>query len=392
MGSKSKQMVCVCWCAVLLVLAGCHEKEDPSPRVVGQTVVVLLPWSSNLKPYFDDNLDDMAKAIAGGCLTDGRVLACVATSASRALLIEFKAEQGTCERDTLDVFDPVSFTAPSNVTRLLTWVEKHLPDHHYAMIMGGHGMAWLPAGSTHSLPPPRLQPGNVPLTRWIGGLTTDTQIEIAALAEGIRLSGLHMDYILFDDCFMASVEVAYELREVTDYVVGSPTEIMAYGFPYHLCLPYLVGSPDFQGLCDAYLRFYQAYTIPCGTVAVVDCRELPALADIARAICASAEGSSTGRQKGETQQFDGYTPPLFYDLGDTYDHLCADSVLLSRFHAQLERAVPCKAHTDYYFSAYGGFFKIDRFSGLNTSQSSTNTLSAQWSSASWARETTRNEE
>ena len=387
MDMKSRLMVCGCWCAVLLLLAGCHDKESPSSRVVGQTIVVLMPWSTNLKTFFDENLDDMSEAIAEGVLADSRVLVCIASSPSRALLVELKAGEGTCVRDTLDVFENISFTAPSNVTKLLAWTEKHFPAHHYAMILGGHGMAWLPAGATYSLPPPRLQRGNVPLTRWFGGLTADTQIEIPALAEGIRLSGLHFDYLLFDDCYMSSVEVAYELREVTDYVVGCATEIMAYGFPYHECFRYLVGRPDFDGLCATFLRFYQSYKVPCGTVAVIDCQELPALADIARAIGASGAMTPSGQGYGlrAVQQLDGFTPSLFYDLGDLYTHLCSDSVLLTRFHAQLSRAVPHKASTDRYFSAYGGYYQINHFSGVNTSQSSTNNLSAQWASTSWSQ-------
>ena len=30
----------------------------------------------------------------------------------------------------------------------------------------------------------------------------------------------HFDFILFDACFMQSVEVAYELRDYTDYCIG----------------------------------------------------------------------------------------------------------------------------------------------------------------------------
>ena len=42
----------------------------------------------------------------------------------------------------------------------------------------------------------------------------------------------HLDYIFADCCNMMCVEVAYELRNVTDYILGSPAEIPAIGAPY----------------------------------------------------------------------------------------------------------------------------------------------------------------
>lgn len=55
-----------------------------------------------------------------------------------------------------------------------------------------------------------------------------------------------MEYILFDDCYMSSIEVAYELKDVTKYLIGSTSEMMAYGMPYAAIGEYLLGNPDYQ--------------------------------------------------------------------------------------------------------------------------------------------------
>lgn len=68
-----------------------------------------------------------------------------------------------------------------------------------------------------------------------------------------------MEYILFDDCYMASVEVAYDLKEVTDYLIASPCEIMAYGMPYAEIGPHLLGKVDYESICDAFYEFYKNY-------------------------------------------------------------------------------------------------------------------------------------
>ena len=47
----------------------------------------------------------------------------------------------------------------------------------------------------------------------------------------------HFDFIMFDACFMMSVEVAYEVRNYTDYYIGSPTENPGPGAPYDKVVP-----------------------------------------------------------------------------------------------------------------------------------------------------------
>ena len=79
---------------------------------------------------------------------------------------------------------------------------RDFPAMHYGLVVGGHGMAWVPSSSDAKRAPYHSGYGERPLTRWFGGLTPDSQIEISSFAEGIRMAGLHMDYILFDDCFM----------------------------------------------------------------------------------------------------------------------------------------------------------------------------------------------
>ena len=48
------------------------------------------------------------------------------------------------------------------------------------------------------------------------------------------------------------VEVAFELRKVTDHLIGSTSEIMAYGFPYARMGHYMFGEVDYAGICNAF--------------------------------------------------------------------------------------------------------------------------------------------
>ena len=380
---------CSVFAAILLFFSSLWmscEKESivPEKHVSLRTVIVFMPWSTNMKPYFDDNIISWQKSISEGILHDEHVIVCISTSSTKGLLIELKQQGGECLRDTLCRIEYADFTKTENITRMLVDVSRDFPAMHYGLVVGGHGMAWIPSSSDAKRAPYHSGYGERPLTRWFGGLTPDSQIEISSFAEGIRMAGLHMDYILFDDCFMSSVEVAYELRKVTDYLVACPSEIMIVGFPYHLCAKYLVGNVDYRQLCETFLNFYQSYTVSCGTAAVTDCRALDRLASSVRNI--HLNGLISKVDTASIQQMDGYFPPLFYDFGDAYDKMCTDSAALADLHDCLERAVPYKVHTPYYYSANGGIYMIRCFSGLTTSEFSKNYLASEHATTLWYRD------
>lgn len=54
----------------------------------------------------------------------------------------------------------------------------------------------------------------------------------------------HFDFVLFDACFMQSIEVAYALRNFTDYYIGSPTEIPGPGARYDVLVPALFSDGE----------------------------------------------------------------------------------------------------------------------------------------------------
>ena len=370
----------------LVIFASCSDNEDPIvEQQTEQTVIFFMPWSTNMTPYFEQNIVDFETAIASGLLRNERVIVCISSTTSRANVIELRHEEGRCVRDTLVFYSQPDFTKQENITTMLNDVRAIAPARHYSLIVGCHGMGWIPVSTSQARSQYHFDRDDVPMTRWFGGRTSEYQIETTTLANAIRDTGMHMEYIMFDDCFMSSVEVAYDLKDATDYLIGCPTEIMIYGFPYHLCTRYLVGTVDYATLCQVFYDFYSHYTPPCGTIAVTDCRELDALAAIVREINLTQEFDYS--QLANVQRMDGYNPPLFYDLGDYIAHLCSDENLLNAFNRQLEMTVPYKAHTPQYYSANNGFNDIRAYSGITTSAPSRNTRSVGQEKTSWYQAT-----
>lgn len=440
--------------ATLLIVVGvsCSNGDNPDGpdgpvTPVGQTVFMFFPWSNSLLSDFRRTVEDMQTVVAQRSMKDERVMVFMATSEREAVLFELKKQNGRCLTDTLRRYSDRPFTSRQWLTSLFSEVMTLAPASRYGMVVGCHGLAWVPVqgqrnarkrlGSQERIDEEdniykeeridkeglykeeRIDKEGDDLmhfevqgpvtTRFIGGTYPETQIETTDLADAMADAGLHTEYILFDACYMSSVEVAYELKDVTHYLIASPTEVISYGFPYITMGKHLLGTPNYKGIVDSFVSFYSSYYLPYGTVAVTDCTQLDALAAIAqqinaaaeeptnaasaKQINAAAEGKFNTATSGKSapngvQIMDGYSPTLFYDLGHLMSLKNAGTVLTAAFADQLDKTVPYKGHTDQYFTALKDApVNIKHYSGLNTSQGSLNRMADKISETAWHKAT-----
>lgn len=429
-----------------MVGVSCSNGDSPDgPDVpvtpVGQTVFMFFPWSNSLLSDFRRTVEDMQTVVAQRSMKDERIMVFMATSEREAVLFELKKQNGRCLTDTLRRYSDRPFTSRQWLTSLFSEVMTLAPASRYGMVVGCHGLAWVPVqgqrnarkrlGSQEKIDEEdnlykekridkeglykgeRIDKEGEPndlmhfevqgpvTTRFIGGTYPETQIETTDLADAMADAGFHTEYILFDACYMSSVEVAYELKDVTHYLIASPTEVLSYGFPYITMGKHLLGTPNYKGIVDSFISFYSSYNLPYGTVAVTDCTQLDALAAIAQQINAAATEPTNAASEGKlntarsgklvpngVQIMDGYSPTLFYDLGHLMSLKDAGTVLTAAFAEQLEKTVPYKGHTDQYFTALKDApVDIKHYSGLNTSQGSLNHMADRLSETAWYKAT-----
>lgn len=374
-------------------LTACEKDEDPILITTDQTVLMYLPWATNLLPNFQTNISDMERAIAKGILKKERVVVFLSTSPTQAELFELKYQKGACIRVPLKDYTSPAFTTAAGITSILEDVKEIAPSRRYAMTIGCHGMGWVPVpktGKARSIGQKyHWEYEGVPKTRFFGGLSSNYQTDITTLAKGITDAGIKMEYILFDDCYMSSIEVAYDLKEVADYLIASPCEIMAYGMPYAEIGPHLLGNVNYEAISDAFLAFYQNYTLmPCGTIGITVCSEVDRLAAVMKEI--NAQCTFDPSLRNSIQRLDGYSPVLFFDYGDYVAKLCSTAPdLLAKFEAQLERTAPpqYRKHTDYFYTMSSGKIKIKTYSGITTSDPSINSDASTLPQTAWYRAT-----
>ena len=360
------------WTSILLfvccslIFLSCEKEELGEAMENRKTLFMFLPWSTDLTGYFYTNIADMEACVSRRGLEHERILVFMSTSSTEATMFEIIHPKGKCDRKTLKRYGTSGFTTVEGITGILNDVQEFAPAPVYAMIIGSHGMGWLPVDGTQADSLFRMKKHweyqEQPLTRYFGGLTREFQTDVGTLARGIVGAGVKMEYILFDDCYMSSVEVAYELKEATRFLIASTSEMMAYGMPYATVGEFLLGNPDYGSLCEGFHDFYSTYEMmPCGTLAVTDCSELDNMAAIMKSI--NDRYVFDDSLQGELQGLDGYTPVIFYDFADYILTLCSDPVLTARFREQLERLVPYKPHTSKFYSRAKGTFPYVLFRG-----------------------------
>jgi len=356
---------------------------------------MYLPWSNNLTDYFYQNIKDMESSICQmRGLSDDRLIVFMSTSPTNASMYEIVYKDGECSHVPIETLTDYPFTTVEGLTSLLLKLKKYAPANNYSMIIGSHGMGWLPvdaAKATHSRERFHYEYDNGPLmTRFFGGTTAKYQTDISTLADALGNAGMKLRYILFDNCYMANVEVAYELKDVTGHIIASTCEIMSYGIPYANVGKHLFGQPDYKAVCNEFHKFYTNYEpMPCGTLSVTDCSQLDGLAAVMKGINATCRFDKAWINS--IQKLDGHTPAIFFDYGDyvtkLLEHNNADSGLADAFAHQLALTVPIKTNTDKYFTTQYGPMPINAYSGMTISDPSESTRARGKVSTKWYKAT-----
>lgn len=84
------------------------------------------------------------------------------------------------------------------------------------------------------------------------------------------------------------------------------------------------------------------------------------------------------------QRMDGYSPVIFYDFDDYVQTLCDTSTeIYNDFKTLLEKVIPYKTHTKKFYTASIGPITIEHYSGITTSEPSTNSKMVDYPQTSW---------
>lgn len=415
---RSLQYILVIIVSLLSVACGPKPYTPKPPQgTADHTLVMYLAGNNSLQSYLENNVEDVISSVDASTPSDnGRIVVFFRPRPSLGdpLLLQIYYDKKVgAQCDTLRTYpSTISSSDPETLRTVMADVERVAPAKEYSLVFGSHATGWFTKEcmSRGSLSRPLSvgesgddgsfwQKSGDEITRTFGldgkvdynGKTIDDPgmdiTEIAAV-----LSGYNVRSLIFDACFMASVEAIYDLRQTADYVIASSAEIMGRGMPYDLVLKYLFASGNVRDnlmkYCSEYIRYYRELTpgTKSGTISLIDCAKVEGLAAVVAKI---EQGGLNEVDAFDVQAFELLDEHQFYDLEHFYDLAAKDRSAYSALQNAIYDCVVYTAHTSSVYSAFGlaGLFEVERSCGLtvNIPSMSYVVFRDQWLKTAWAK-------
>ncbi len=349
---------------------------------------VFLLYDNIGEPYFTNNVDEAGSAVAAQKAgNETRVLVFHKRDKGGNLIYELVKDASARKgfrKQTLKTYASGandSFS-PDTLAAVVGDMRAFAPATRYGFAFGSHGMGWIPKAITIDPKSPggknpavQLLPEEQKTAAQPGGRARyftsdeDERLDIAEFASAI--GAWNWDFILFDDCYLGSVEALYEMRALANHFIVSSAEILLDGFRYEQVIKRIFADwNDLAGIAKDFVDYYRESTDPDATVSVVKTAELDALAACVKAIFRSPGWKSVNPGLNPIQFFDGLGSHIFFDLDDYIRHgISPDSAEYKAFAAQLQKTVVFKDATETFTSDFGKVGKrypISNHSGLTS--------------------------
>lgn len=385
---QMKKLICIC--AAALLLNSCNDDSEPTPvaTAVQRAVIVYMSGENNLgtQGYLGEDLNEIitgSKSIP----EDDRLVVFVDNSSSRKTPYIIEVRNEVC--DTIVKFDKDFYASdPARFVDIIKTIQEKYQAKEYGLVLWGHATGWLvtadsiaeskPAnGRKHAYGADTGNNQSYSYERWMN---------ITQMARAMKQLP-HFKYIFADCCCMMNVEVAYELRNATDYLIGSPAEIPGKGAPYHIVMKDLfLRSDDFyKTLMDDYYNYYislyknieytgssmtsylKGHSVP---LAVVDMRYIEQLASATRNLLKEPDAFETD----SVPYYFITDVPIMYDMGCLMERICSnDDYRL--WKEALNKAVPYRLFSARWMTIYNTLrndmkrnyflFNEDNFTGIS---------------------------
>lgn len=227
--------------------------------------------------------------------------------------------------------------------------------------------------------------------RWIGNDKTGgghyMNIEDLKL---VLQNAPHFDFIMFDACFMQSVEVAYELRDCCDYYIGFPAENPGPGAAYDRMFPFIFQKgAAVEMAIGTFAAYDEIYTGKIGSNSnwtmgtAIDVLKSSELENLAAATANALSGVTADREVLRSSVFDYDQRKVgssyyvgYYDFVEMMEKLVVDEVVLDEWKQAYDAASVCWKKTPMIYSMSVGMFSMKRANGVSHYIPSTATSAA----------------
>lgn len=367
-----------CIAVMILSAVSCsHDDYEPSAEAV-RTILVYMAADNNLSTYVHDNLDGMRQAMDGDISSGYNLVAFVDRVGAHSALVNITDGR----IDTLKVWSQnLQSSSPDVLSMVINTVIESFPAESYGLIFWGHGSGWIPYQVHSRVDPQRLRSAGKTQTIEMLQIQPDTLVPFvdtrascvdtgngkyewmntSQIAEAIPDS--LFDFILFDQCFMSGVEIAYDLRTKANWMIGSAVEILAYGYPYASVMQSLFYG-DYRSACRIFYDYYDARSGDERTaaVALINLSEIANVANTFRKVVDNATIDVDNLEFWYSlQRCDRYINHVMFDFLDVAERLEPGAAVIDEFRAALAKCVSYSLNTQWVVNS----LELKKCCGMN---------------------------
>lgn len=362
-----------------------EPKPQPGPLTESHTLLIYMQGNNGLAEFMDSNLQRVLTAFYNVPHDKARIVVFY-DRGNYTRLTELYLDDGMAKQRLIKEYETSTSTVDKEFMReVFATVKREAAADSYGLILSSHGGGWVPSDLYDAYllgeeSRAAEQPSANPL---FYGQDDSDCMEVPELVDAI--SDIYFNYIIFDACFMSNVEALYDMRNAADYIIASPAEILGTGFPYEEMIPMLFSREDhmLEEVCKEYMELYASSS---GTIALIDCKKLDALAEAMHQVVATADLSKADAES--IQPYDNFDYHLYFDLLH-YVEMVATEEAYNNFTDTLGQVVLYSGYTEQLITTTGDDTPIEvtRSCGLScyVAQEECPATYSAWQETAWAQ-------
>ncbi|MCB9427042.1 MAG: hypothetical protein H6584_08465 [Flavobacteriales bacterium] len=342
-------------------LVGSCEKNEIKTDLPLRTVIVYMIADNNLDYFSVQDINEMERGF--NTSFDGNLIVYVdrGEGATPSHPIVYEIAHDTTETIASEITFVYKEQNSANeivMSNVLSDIVTQYPAQSYGLVLWSHGTAWYPEGTNIDVSN-ETTVKRLPLTKSFGKDKTN-ELNISKLK---NVFPVHFDFLIFDACYMGSIEVVYALKDQVDYIVSSPTVVLSAGYPY-AAITGLLFDPeiDYKKLAIDFFESYNSLSdaLQSATVSVIQTAKLP---DLAKRVADIMNDTNSLKKANfsNIQQYTANQGGFLFDLEDFISQSSSNSKLIDRFKSTLSEVIVYKIATQKIVDN----LEINRFSGLS---------------------------
>lgn len=344
------------------VFDGGGDMEETTPN---RTVLVYIGRDNDL----DSSFEDKREAIVEGWNGKGGNLVIYQDLPDGAKLEVFYRDKKQNKSRILYEKANENSADSKVLSKVIKQTVAECPAKTYGLVVFSHASGWLPDATLNS--PRSIIKDN------------DAWMNLPDFADAMP-DGL-FDFIVLEACYMSGIEVAYELKDKTNFILASSAELLSPGFKevYRTSFNHLFSQEAdlLSFFADAYTYLIET-TFESVTLSLIRTSELEALAKWVRRNTVNEEYPSVNG----IQWFDRGSRHLFFDFQQHFENQAVSASAKRELPTLIDKCIVKKQASPAFLLSYNGF-TIENHSGFTTyiNQERYPYLNEEYKNTKWAQ-------